>query len=102
VYRFLSTECRAYLPSYETVTVWHLRDLAMNVKKIIKCEDVRVIDVPQFDGLAIKDIFNFASNSVEVELALPPAKEISKLCRGYLANVVYTIMGEPFREWVNQ
>ncbi len=102
MYRFLSTECRAYLPSYETVTVWHLRDLAMGTKKMIKCEDVRVIDVPQFEGLAIKDIFGFASNSVEVEMALPPAKEIGKLCRGYLANVVYTVMGEPFRQWVQQ
>jgi hypothetical protein len=54
VYRFLSSEVRAYLPSYETVTVWHLRDLAMGVKNIIKCDDIKVIDVPQFEGLAIQ------------------------------------------------
>jgi hypothetical protein len=54
VYRFLSSEVRAYLPSYETVTVWHLRDLAMGVKTIIKCDAVKVIDVPQFEGLAIQ------------------------------------------------
>jgi hypothetical protein len=46
VYRFLSSEVRAYLPSYETVTVWHLRDLAMGVKNIINCDDVKFIDVP--------------------------------------------------------
>ena len=40
VYRFLTAEARVYLPSYETVTVWHLRDLASGVKIIIKCEDV--------------------------------------------------------------
>ncbi len=74
----------------------------MNVKTIIKSSEVRVIDVPQFEGLAIKDIFAFAQNSPEVERALPPPKEISKLCRGYLANVIYTVMGEPFRQWVAQ
>ena len=79
VYRFLASEVKAYLPSYETVTVWHLRDLAMGVKKIIKCDDVKVIDVPMFEGLTIKDIFEFAINSNEVEAALPPSKEIAKL-----------------------
>ena len=34
------------MPSYETVTIWHLRDLAMGVKTIIKCDDIKVIDVP--------------------------------------------------------
>ena len=57
VYRFLSSEVRAYLPSYETVTIWHLRDLAMGVKRIINCDDVKVINVPQFEGLTIQDIF---------------------------------------------
>ena len=65
----------------------------MGVKTIIKCDDVKVIDVPQFEGLAIKDIFEYAQNSSAVERALPPGKEIAKLARSYLANVVYTIMG---------
>lgn len=96
VYRFLSSEVRAYLPSYETVTIYHLRDLAMGVKTIINCDDVKVIDVPQFEGLTIQDIFTFASNDQAVERALPPGKEISKLSRAYLANVIYTIMGQAF------
>jgi hypothetical protein len=50
----LSSEVRAYLPGYETVTVWHLRDLAMGVKMIIKCDVIKVITVPQFEGLAIQ------------------------------------------------
>jgi hypothetical protein len=100
VYRFLSSEVRAYLPSYETVTVWHLRDLAMGVKKIIKCDAVKVIDVPMFEGLAIQQIFEFAMNSPAIEAVLPPSKEINKLCRSYLSNVIYTVMGEPFQQWV--
>ena len=72
----------------------------MGVKRIIKCDDVKVIDVPQFEGLSIREIFEFATNSVLVQNALPPSKEISKLSRGYLSNVIYTIMGEPFQQWV--
>ena len=101
VYRFLASEVRAYLPGYETVTIWHLRDLAMGVKTIINCDDVKVIDVPQFEGLAIKDIFEYAQNSPAVERALPPSKEIAKLARSYLANVVYTLMGQSFQVWVS-
>ena len=101
VYRFLSSEVRAYLPSYETVTIWHLRDLAMGSKTIIPCDDVKVIDVPQFEGLSIQDIFAFAQHDRDVERALPPGKEIQKLSRAYLANVIYTIMGQNFQNWVN-
>ena len=102
MYRFLSSEVRAYLPSYETVTVWHLRDLAMGVKMMIKCDAVKVINVPQFEGLAIREIFDFALHSNDVMTCLPPDKEILKLSRGYLSNVIYTVMGEPFQQWVTE
>ena len=73
----------------------------MGSKTIIPCDDVKVIDVPQFEGLSIQDIFAFAQNDRDVERALPPSKEIQKLSRGYLANVIYTIMGQNFQNWVN-
>ena len=65
----------------------------MGVKTIIPCDDVKVIVIPQFEGLSIQDIFNFAQNDRDVERALPPSKEIQKLSRAYLGNVVHTIMG---------
>ena len=34
VYRFLATEAMVYLPPYQTVTIWHLRDLASSKKKV--------------------------------------------------------------------
>ncbi len=74
----------------------------MGVKRIIKCDDIKIIDVPQFEGLSIREIFAFAANSVLVQNVLPPSKEISKLSRGYLSNVIYTVMGEPFQQWVKQ
>ena len=65
----------------------------MGVKTIIPCDDDKVIVIPQFEGLSIQDIFNFAQNDRDVERALPPSKEIQKLSRAYLGNVVHTIMG---------
>ena len=36
-------------------------------------------------------------------MALPePQKEIEKLPREYIGNVVFTIIGQPFQNWVNQ
>lgn len=37
IWRFLATECSVYLPSYKTVTIWHLKDLASGIKKVSAC-----------------------------------------------------------------
>ena len=40
---FLSFNVGAYLPAYDTVTVWHLRDIASGKRKLIKSNDVKTI-----------------------------------------------------------
>jgi hypothetical protein len=34
IWRFLATEAGIYLPSYDTVTIWHLKDIAAGTKKV--------------------------------------------------------------------
>jgi hypothetical protein len=34
VWRFLTTEAKVYLPSYATVTIWHMKDLGANTKTV--------------------------------------------------------------------
>ena len=71
---------------------------------MIKCDDVRYINIPYFEGLAIDDILEFARNTQNGEAmhALPlTQKEIEKLPREYLSNVIYTILGDQFQQWVN-
>ena len=46
IYRFLSSEVKAYLDSFETMTIWHLRDLASGERKIIKSKDAKHITIP--------------------------------------------------------
>ena len=34
IYRFLTVEASIYICPYETVTIWHMKDLAAGVKKV--------------------------------------------------------------------
>ena len=62
VYRFVAVDCGAYVSSMETMTVWHLRDLASKKRTMIKAKDISHIEVPQFEGLAIEQILDFAKS----------------------------------------
>ena len=104
IYRFLSSEAGIYLPPAHTVNIWHLRDLCANKRRLIKNNDVRVIALPFYDGISIEEILEFGSahNHGEAMLALPSVrKEILRLPRAFIGNVMYTIIGEPFAQWVH-
>ena len=55
VYRFLTSEGLVYLPPYECITVFHMRDICSGKRRMIKQADVRVISVPFFEGLSIEN-----------------------------------------------
>ena len=93
----------AFLPSYNTCTIWHLRDLVARKRRLIKCKDVKHIIVPQYEGLTIDDMLAFGEQYPEVMRSLPlTGKEILKLPRAYIANVIHTIVGDLFAKWVHQ
>ena len=96
VHRFLTTEVGAYLPAVHTMTVWHLRDLAMGKKQILKANGIKVLNVPQFEGLSIEEFLAFASGYPSIANALPVEREICKLPRQYVVNVIHTVAGPPF------
>ena len=82
VYRFLSSEVHAYLPDYDNVTVWHLRDLASGKRTIIKSQNIKHLHVPQFEHLAIKDMMKYCGAIPKVMKAFPSeTREIDKLPR---------------------
>lgn len=103
VYRFLAFEVGAFLPPYDNVTVHHLRDLAGGRRLIIKSDSVRSIHVPHFEGLTTDTMLFHAKNFPGVVKALPlEPREVDKLPRSYIANLIYTIVGDPFKCWVNE
>ena len=102
MYRFLTNDVGCYLSGYETMTVWHMRDLCSNKRLRIRGDQVRHIIIPQFDGLAIDDLLGYASRYPEVMRALPISqKEIRKLPRQYIGNIIHSIVGQPFKKWVD-
>ena len=63
--------------------------------------NIKQYSVPQFEGLTIDAMLQFAENYPEVKEALPSEKsDIKKLPREYLANVLYTLTNQDFDDWV--
>ena len=84
------------------MTIYFLKDILMWKKKRILGKDVRFISIPQYEGLAIKDIANFVRPHGEVALYLTDDKEIPKLPKQWIANVCATILTGIFSAWVAQ
>ena len=82
VWRFLANEVMWYLPPVDTCTIWHLRDMARNHRTHIKNTNLRVIHMPQYEGLTLDDLYDEAKKHPTVMRALPEVeKEIKKLPR---------------------
>ena len=101
VWRFLGNEAKWYLPPEETVTIWHLRDMAMGKRTHIKNSKLRNIHMPHYTGLRFDDLEAEAKKHPAVMKALPEKlKEWEKLPRAYMGNVMATIIGDKFEDWV--
>lgn len=84
------------------VTIWHLRDLAGGLRSRVLAKDVKHIAVPQFEGLGIREMLDYAQMFPEVLKAFPLRREeTEKFPRQYIANVLHTLVGKPFRQWVD-
>jgi len=65
---------------------------------------VKVIQLPYYEGLTINDILQWAKrhNNGSAMKALPEVeKETLKLPRAYIANVIHTLVGDPFQAWAD-
>ena len=59
--------------------------------------------MPHFFGLTLETMLDYASSHIIVMNCLPSLeREIKKMPRAYIANVVYTCIGDTFKEWVSQ
>ena len=58
--------------------------------------------VPMYKGLTIDNILAEGRKFPEVENYLPDEKDLHRLPRQWLANVIYTIVGEEFQNWVTE
>ena len=81
VYRFLTAEVKAYLDEYDSMTVWHMKDLIAGDKKVIYAENVKFISVLTYKGLKIERMITFARNYAGVMICLPVESELLSLHR---------------------
>ena len=85
------------------MTIFHMRDIVAGRRRKIKEADVKHINVPHFEGLNIDTMLGFAAAYPMAIECLPELRrEVEKLPRQYVANVIYTIVGEPFKRWVEE
>ena len=71
VYHFLSHKVGVFLCSYDTVTIWHLRDLMSGKRTRIKGENVKHIHVPCYENLTIQEFLKFAQGYPAALQVLP-------------------------------
>ena len=74
----------------------------MGDKKWVICEDVRVIKVPQIEGLTIKEILEFAGSKINIQEYLPEYDYEREYNTEWLRNVVHSLLGESFRKHVEK
>ena len=103
VYRFVTHDCGCYISSYETMTIFHMRNLMAGTRKRIKAVDVKHITVPHFKGLKLEAMLDWAAQYPEVMKAFPiTLREREDLPRPYVANVINTLKENEFKVWVNK
>ena len=56
--------------------------------------------MPQYETLTMDTILDWGLSHDAVVRALPVVREIRKMPRGYVCNVIYTLVGDPFKRWV--
>ena len=57
--------------------------------------------MPFYSGLSIEQILDFGGKYVDVQNAFPDKKETLKFERAYICNVIHSLVGEDFQQWVD-
>ena len=100
LYNMLAREGNIYLPPKQDATQKFLRDILMGKKRYIKSEDIRVIKVPQYKGLTVKNILEFAKKNIHIDRFLPEYDYLKEHNREWHCNIVNTIIPENFQNFI--
>ena len=63
------------------------------------------MQLPHYDNLTVEKLFEFAEsydNGDTMAVFPEERKERLKLQRSYIGNCIYTIVGQPFKDWVQE
>ena len=99
----MASEVGAYMDDYANMTIWHIRDQCSSKRRIILAKDIQHLFVPHYEDLSKEKILEFAALFPKAMECLPLVEhERLKLRRQYIVNIVFTMVGEPFKNFVEQ
>ena len=114
IYGFLAGPCNAYLAGYENVSIYYLRDLLIGKKKRkciltitnlsvdIKADKVKHLFVPFYEGLNIDTFIEKALQYPGLKAYIPNGPDADRISRQWLINVIHTVAGDDFADWVHR
>ena len=100
VYLVLTAEGGLYLPPLIDSNKSYLKGKMNGTKKFLYWKDVSVVKLPQLKSLSIKEILSFAINNTNIGEYLHEYTYDKLPNREWLWNVVNTISGRKFKEFV--
>ena len=101
LYNLLSREGKIFLPPAKDWTQKFMRELMHSEKRHIKLNKVRVIQVPQYEGLYVKDIIKFAKTKIRIEEYLPEFEYHKDPNRQWLCNLINSLIPEDFQDFID-
>ena len=101
LYNLLTREGDIYLPPNQDSTQKFLREIMLGDKLYIKCSDVNVVKVPQYKGLHVKDLLNFAASKINIKKYLPDYEYMKDPNREWLWNLINTLINKEFQESIH-
>ena len=82
--------------------VKYLRDLLMGKKLHVKCSEVTVIKVPQYNGLKVRDLIRFAESKFSIDKFLPEYSYHKEPNREWLCNIINTLVNDEFKNFIQE
>ena len=115
VYNFVTLDLKAYVPPYDNVTIYFLKDLMSGRKKRmyflsylvtfslpvgIPAVDALHYNVPYYETLTVKKLLEKWIDDPRVYMFIPDEEDRDKLPREWLFNVMYTNLKSEFSDYV--
>ena len=63
---------------------------------------IRHLHIPQYENLSVEAVLEFCKGYPEVFKYLPPLKEAKKVQKAWLMDVIFTVVQDPFGEFVKE
>ena len=114
IYRFITLELQAYLPSQNVITLYFISDLLSGKKKVlsffsfyffvqfIKGTDVKHTVAPMYESISCEAMFDFAKQFPQTDQYFPSDLEKKKLPRQWVVNVLHSLLKDQFKSWIFQ